>query len=59
MIIVDKYKKTVTEEQKQMIKSSADFSEEKFYRYKFGWEMIFPELSEKEIESLVWHSFIY
>lgn len=59
MIIVDKYKETVTEEQKQMIKSSADFSEEKFYRYKFGWEMIFPELSEKEIESLVWHSFIY
>lgn len=59
MIIADKYKETVTEEQKQMIKSSADFSEEKFYRYKFGWEMIFPELSEKEIESLVWHSFIY
>ena len=59
MIIADKYKETVTEEQKQMIKSSTDFSEEKFYRYKFGWEMIFPELNEKEIESLVWHSFIY
>lgn len=59
MIIADKYKETVTEEQKQMIKSSADFSEEKFYRYKFGWEMIFPELSKEEIESLVWHSFIY
>lgn len=56
---VDRYKETVTEEQKQIIKSSIDFSEEKFYRFKFGWRMIFPELSEEEIDNLTWHSFIY
>lgn len=49
----------LTEDQKQMIKSSEDFSEEKFYRFKFGWKMIFPELSEEEIENLTWCSFIY
>lgn len=51
--------KQLTEEQKNIIKSSADFSEEKFYRFKFGWKMIFPELSEKEIDNLTWNSFIY
>lgn len=49
----------LTEEQKQIIKSSEDFSEEKFYRFKFGWEMIFPELNEEEIINLTWNSFIY
>lgn len=58
-INLDKYQQTITEEQKEKIKSSVDFSEEKFYRYKFGWEIIFPELSEEEIEALAWNSFIY
>lgn len=49
----------LTEEQKQIIKSSDDFTEEKFYRFKFGWKMIFPELSEEEINNLTWNSFIY
>lgn len=56
---VDKYKETVTDEQKQQIRMSTDFSEEKFYRLKFGWRMIFPELNEEEIDNLTWHSFIY
>lgn len=49
----------LTENQKQMIKSSENFSEEKFYRFKFGWKMIFPELNEEEIDNLTWNSFIY
>lgn len=49
----------ITEEQKQEIKQSTDFTEEKFYRFKFGWKMIFPELSDKEIENLTWCSFLY
>lgn len=49
----------LTENQKQMIKSSEFFSEEKFYRFKFGWKMIFPELNEEEIDNLTWNSFIY
>lgn len=58
-INLDKYQQTITDKQKEKIKSSIDFSEEKFYRYKFGWEIIFPELSEEEIEALAWNSFIY
>lgn len=58
-INLDKYQQTITDEQKEKIKFSIDFSEEKFYRYKFGWEIIFPELSEEEIETLAWNSFIY
>ena len=49
----------LTDEQKQMIKLSENFSEENFYRFKFGWKMIFPELSEEGIDNLAWNSFIY
>lgn len=53
------YTQVVTEKEKNQIKNSKDYSDEKFYRYKFGWRMLFPELTEEEIENLVWNSFIY
>ena len=56
---VDKYKRTITEKEKEKIKASIDYSDEKFYQFKFGWKMIFPELSEEEIEALTWNSFVY
>lgn len=58
-INLDKYKQPLTEDEKQKIKESIDYSEEKFYRLYFGWSMIFPELSKEEIESLTWSSFVY
>lgn len=58
-INVDKYKTPISEEQKEQIRNSPNFSEENFYRYKIGWEMIFPLLTKEEIETLAWKSFIY
>ena len=49
----------ITVDEKNRIKLSNDFSEEKFYRFKFGWKMIFPELSDEEIDNLAWCSFMY
>lgn len=53
------YFKSLTEEEKQKIRESTDFSEEKFYRLYFGWSMIFPELSNEEIETLTWKNYPY
>ena len=58
-INIDRYKTPISEELKEQIKSSPNFSEEDFYRYKIGWEMIFPLLTQEEIETLAWKSFIY
>lgn len=58
-INLDKYKQTLTKEEIDKIKTSVDYSDEKFYRLYFGWSMIFPELTKEEIESLTWNSFAY
>ena len=55
----DNYKEPITEDQKEQIRSLPEFSEEMFYRYKFGWELIFPLLTKEEIETLAWKSFMY
>ena len=58
-INIDRYKTPISEGLKEQVNSSPNFSEEDFYRYKIGWGMIFPLLTQEEIETLAWKSFIY
>lgn len=53
------YFKPLTEKEKQKIRESTDFSEEKFYRLYFGWSTIFPELSQEEVETITWKTYAY
>lgn len=51
--------RTVTEEQKEKIRQSPYYSEDKFNLLWWKWQKLFPLATQEEIEELTWKSFIY